>query len=166
MESPAFANERILVHVNYDENDYGYTYYYNGQKFDNGTANPYYTPNCTDSTCRPAGCTDLWDCTLDTTNNQVYSVLLGSAIPQEYVSMADGTYYDHYSIPTTVEYNWGLSTLGKKDKMASVSSLNAGRNDTSNMNHSNLCGLQKGKPFFVSQQKKKRFRKEMVCDGS
>ncbi|KAL7561354.1 hypothetical protein ACA910_001459 [Epithemia clementina (nom. ined.)] len=124
MESPAFANERILVHVNYDENDYGYTYYYNGQKFDNGTANPYYTPNCTDSTCRPAGCTDLWDCTLDTTNNQVYLVLLGSAIPYRLVSTMDGTYYNHYSIPATIKANWGLGNLGKKDVAASVLNLN------------------------------------------
>jgi acid phosphatase len=126
-QSPAFMEYRVLVHINYDEDDYGYTYYYNGQYFDNGTANPYYNATCAAMGlfCPPEGCTNLLNCTLDQTNNKVYSALLGSAIPSQSVDMSDHTYYDHYSILATVEENWGLGNLGRNDVTANPFKLTA-----------------------------------------
>ncbi|KAI1171116.1 phosphoesterase family-domain-containing protein [Nemania sp. FL0916] len=48
-------------------------------------------------------------------NNQVYSVLLGTAVPSSKVGTADSTKYNHYSLTKTVETNWGLGNLGQND---------------------------------------------------
>jgi hypothetical protein len=50
-----------------------------------------------------------------TVNNQVFSVLLGSAIPKKLIGTTDPTYYTHYSALSTVEANWRLDSLGRGD---------------------------------------------------
>jgi len=47
------------------------------------------------------------------TQNRVFSILLGDSIPQELVGTTDSHYYNHYSEISTVEANWGLYTLGR-----------------------------------------------------
>ncbi|KAI9743500.1 MAG: hypothetical protein M1818_002813 [Claussenomyces sp. TS43310] len=52
--------------------------------------------------------------------NNVFSVLLGDALPASLVGQSDTTYYNHYSEIATVEANWNLSTLGRWDVGANV----------------------------------------------
>ncbi|TDZ25422.1 putative acid phosphatase [Colletotrichum orbiculare MAFF 240422] len=52
--------------------------------------------------------------------NQVASVLLGSAIPKDRRGGEDKTFYTHYSILSTIEYNWELPNLGRYDVGANV----------------------------------------------
>jgi len=53
-----------------------------------------------------------------TSNNQVFSVLLGDAVPATKKGTTDSTRYTHYSQMATVENNWGLSNLGLGDSTA------------------------------------------------
>jgi len=55
-----------------------------------------------------------------TSNNQVFSVLLGDAIPSSQQGTTDGTSYNHYSQMATVENNWNLGNLGLGDSTANV----------------------------------------------
>ncbi|KAI5845263.1 phosphoesterase family-domain-containing protein [Morchella snyderi] len=55
-----------------------------------------------------------------TTQNRVFGILLGGAVPANLVGTTDSNYYDHYSEIATVEANWGLSTLGRFDVGANV----------------------------------------------
>ncbi|KAF8437579.1 phosphoesterase family-domain-containing protein [Boletus edulis BED1] len=48
-------------------------------------------------------------------NNQIYSLLLGGAIPQNLWGTTDDTFYSHYSTLSTVQNNWGLDNLGRQD---------------------------------------------------
>ncbi|KAJ3209429.1 hypothetical protein HDU82_000806 [Entophlyctis luteolus] len=86
-------SRRTLIHVTWDENDYAY--YLNGI----GAA------NCTDTAS---------NCPGDTTNNLVYSVLLGSAVSCYEGSTISG-FYDHNSIVATLNENWGLTPLKNSD---------------------------------------------------
>ncbi|KAK1752837.1 phosphoesterase family-domain-containing protein [Echria macrotheca] len=52
--------------------------------------------------------------------NQVYSVLLGSAVPAAKVGTTNNTRYNHYSLTKTAELNWGLGNLGQNDVSASA----------------------------------------------
>jgi hypothetical protein len=52
--------------------------------------------------------------------NQVYSVLLGSAVPAAKVGTTNNTRYNHYSLTKTVELNWSLGNLGQNDVSASA----------------------------------------------
>jgi len=52
--------------------------------------------------------------------NQIFSVLLGDAIPTELHGTTDSNYYNHYSELATVEANWDLPTLGRWDVGANV----------------------------------------------
>jgi len=52
--------------------------------------------------------------------NRVMGILLGDAIPKKLVGTTDPTFYNHYSEISTVEANWGLSTLGRWDVGANV----------------------------------------------
>jgi acid phosphatase len=119
--SPVSQQSRVLIHTPYDEDDTAYTYYYNDKLDNAGNPNPYYNASCVATStsppnfCAPAGCTDLLDCTLDKNNNKVYSVLLGNAVPNNLVGTADNNYYTHYSVPATLEANWGLGTMGRGD---------------------------------------------------
>jgi phospholipase C len=48
-------------------------------------------------------------------NNQVFSVLLGGAVPRHLRGTVDSTYYTHYSAMSTVQANWRLGSLGRND---------------------------------------------------
>jgi hypothetical protein len=50
-----------------------------------------------------------------TNRNNVFSILLGSAVPQYLHGTTDDTLYSHYSTISTVEGNWGLDNLGRGD---------------------------------------------------
>ena len=52
--------------------------------------------------------------------NRIVSLLLGDAIPHSLKGSVDDTYYTHFSIPATVEYNWDLPCLGRYDVGANV----------------------------------------------
>jgi acid phosphatase len=55
-----------------------------------------------------------------TTQNRVVGILLGDAVPAALVGTTDATFYNHYSEISTVQANWGLSTLGRWDVGANV----------------------------------------------
>jgi Phosphoesterase family len=48
-------------------------------------------------------------------NNQVFSLLLGGAVPQSKRGTTDSTYHTHYSSMSTVQANWKLMSLGRGD---------------------------------------------------
>ncbi|KAF8241983.1 acid phosphatase [Wilcoxina mikolae CBS 423.85] len=62
-----------------------------------------------------------------TTQNRVFSILLGGAVPQDQRGTTDDNYYDHYSQISTVCANWNLPTLGRFDVGANVFSLVASK---------------------------------------
>jgi hypothetical protein len=133
--SPVYNTSRVLVHVTFDEDDTAYTYYDDAPVDNAGHVNPYYNATCYDilygkngsdypyNYCAPPGCTDLLDCTLDTNNNKVYSILLGNACPTTLIGTSDSNYYSHYSVLATLEDNWGLGTLGRGDTDAPIFAL-------------------------------------------
>ena len=47
--------------------------------------------------------------------NQVFSILLGDAVPASSEGSSDSTAYSHYSQLATVENNWSLGNLGLGD---------------------------------------------------
>jgi hypothetical protein len=47
--------------------------------------------------------------------NTVFSVLLGGAVPNSSIGTTDPTFYSHYSSLSTIEYNWDLGNLGRQD---------------------------------------------------
>jgi hypothetical protein len=51
-------------------------------------------------------------------NNQVFSVLLGDAVPASSQGSSDSNSYNHYSQMATVENNWSLGNLGLGDASA------------------------------------------------
>jgi hypothetical protein len=55
-----------------------------------------------------------------TGTNQIYSALLGSAIPSSKVGTINGTKYNHYSSLKTIEQNWNLGSLGTGDVSAAA----------------------------------------------
>ncbi|KAJ7271807.1 phosphoesterase family-domain-containing protein [Mycena rebaudengoi] len=55
--------------------------------------------------------------------NQVFSVLLGGAVPLKLRGTTDDTLYTHYSTLSTVQANWGLKSLGRQDTNAAVSNV-------------------------------------------
>lgn len=52
--------------------------------------------------------------------NRVSAILLGGAIPEGLKGSKDGEFYTHYSILSTLEYNFQLSCLGRMDVGANV----------------------------------------------
>jgi hypothetical protein len=55
-----------------------------------------------------------------TSDNQVFSVLLGDAVPASSQGTTDDTAYNHYSQMATVENNWSLGNLGLNDATAAA----------------------------------------------
>lgn len=53
-------------------------------------------------------------------SNHIHTVLYGHGIPK---GIKDAVLYDHFSIPATIEANWGLATLGRKDETATTFKL-------------------------------------------
>lgn len=58
-----------------------------------------------------------------TSQNKVFSILLGGAVDKSLHGTTDDNYYNHYSEISTVCANWGLPTLGRYDVGANVFSL-------------------------------------------
>ncbi|KAK2013700.1 phosphoesterase [Colletotrichum eremochloae] len=52
--------------------------------------------------------------------NQIVSLLLGSAVPKSLKGTEDKTFYTHYSMLSTVEYNWETPNLGRYDVGANI----------------------------------------------
>ena len=50
-----------------------------------------------------------------TSQNRVFTVLLGDVIPKELRGTVDPTFYTHYSCLSTAQANWGLYHLGRGD---------------------------------------------------
>lgn len=55
-----------------------------------------------------------------TSENKVFTVLLGGAIPPSLQGTTDDTFYNHFSTISTVSANWGLPSLGRWDCGANV----------------------------------------------
>ncbi|KAH8586538.1 phosphoesterase family-domain-containing protein [Bisporella sp. PMI_857] len=53
-------------------------------------------------------------------DNRVFSILLGDAVPPELHGTTNDEEFNHYSIMSTVEANWGLGNLGEHDEDAAV----------------------------------------------
>ncbi|KAF9883918.1 hypothetical protein FE257_002661 [Aspergillus nanangensis] len=73
--------------------------------------------------------------------NNIYSILLGGAVPKHLIGKKDDTFYTHYSIIASLSANWGLPSLGRWDCGANILSFLAEKIgyvnyevDTSNMN--------------------------------
>src|SRR5258708_2064903 len=60
-----------------------------------------------------------------TVPNQIFSVLLGGAIPEKMRGTVDSTYYTHYSAITTTQLNWRLKSLGRQDVNKTMSNVYA-----------------------------------------
>lgn len=48
-------------------------------------------------------------------NNQIFSLLLGGAVPANLKGTTDNTFFTHYSSLSTIQANWGLGSLGRQD---------------------------------------------------
>lgn len=59
--------------------------------------------------------------------NLVYTLLLGGAIPTSLHGTEDNTFYNHYSMLSTVQANWGLPSLGRWDCGANILDLVANK---------------------------------------
>jgi hypothetical protein len=53
-----------------------------------------------------------------TSNNQVFAILLGDAVPASSQGTLDSNSYAYYSQMATVENNWSLGNLGLNDASA------------------------------------------------
>lgn len=75
-----------------------------------------------------------------TDKNKMFSVLLGGAIPNSLKGTTDNTFYNHYSMISTVSLNWGLPSLGRWDCNANVLALVANKTGHTNtvVNTTNL----------------------------
>ncbi|KAK4234025.1 hypothetical protein C8A03DRAFT_19008 [Achaetomium macrosporum] len=61
------------------------------------------------------------------TPNRVYTVLLGGAVDKSLHGTTDDTFYNHYSMISTVSANWDLPSLGRWDCGANVLALVANK---------------------------------------
>lgn len=52
--------------------------------------------------------------------NQVMSLLLGSSIPESKRGTEDDTFYTHYSMLSTLQFNWQMPNLGRYDVGANI----------------------------------------------
>ncbi|SCU77325.1 LAME_0A00694g1_1 [Lachancea meyersii CBS 8951] len=64
--------------------------------------------------------------------NKVFTILLGGSIPESLHGTTDSTYYDHYSLLSSVEANWNLPSLGRHDVDANVFQLIANATNITN----------------------------------
>jgi hypothetical protein len=56
----------------------------------------------------------------DQAPNQVMSLLLGGSIPSSRKGTEDATFYTHYSILSTLQFNWQMPHLGRYDVGANI----------------------------------------------
>lgn len=83
--------------------------------------------------------------------NRIVSLLLGGAIPAHLKGTQDPTFYTHYSILSTLEYNWNLPCLGRYDVGANVFSFT---NYSHNVNIDTArIDLSASYPGFLNSQK-------------
>jgi acid phosphatase len=75
-----------------------------------------------------------------TTQNKVFTLLLGGAIPTSLHGTTDNTFYNHFSAISSVSVNWGLPSLGRWDCNANVfeTVANATKYDNSIVDTTNL----------------------------
>jgi len=59
----------------------------------------------------------------DKINNQIYSLLLGGAVPENLRGTTDSTFFTHYSSLSTIQANWGLGSLGRQDTNKTMSNV-------------------------------------------
>lgn len=52
--------------------------------------------------------------------NQIAALLMGTAVPKELKGTEDKTFYSHYSMLSTIEFNWELPNLGRYDVGANI----------------------------------------------
>jgi acid phosphatase len=64
--------------------------------------------------------------------NNVFSILLGGAIPTDLIGSTDDTLYTHYSSIASVSANWGLPSLGRWDCGANLFQLVANKTGYTN----------------------------------
>jgi len=57
---------------------------------------------------------------VDNIQNRVANILVGNAVPKHLIGTTDSNFYNHYSEIATVEANWDLPTLGRRDVGANV----------------------------------------------
>ncbi|KUJ23288.1 phosphoesterase-domain-containing protein [Mollisia scopiformis] len=67
-----------------------------------------------------------------TNHNNMFTILLGGAIPTSLHGSTDSTFYNHYSMISTVSQNWGLPSLGRWDCNANVFALVANKTGHTN----------------------------------
>jgi acid phosphatase len=68
-----------------------------------------------------------------TSQNKVFAILLGGAVPTSLANTTDDTFYTHYSTISSVSMNWGLPSLGRWDCMANVLALVANKTGYANL---------------------------------
>ncbi|KAA8893301.1 phosphoesterase family-domain-containing protein [Sphaerosporella brunnea] len=76
-----------------------------------------------------------------TSPNRLFTILMGGAVPNASHGTTDDNYYDHYSEISTVEANWGLSTLGRFDVGANVFSLVANKTGDAVRTHPDISSV-------------------------
>ncbi|KAG4029618.1 hypothetical protein MFRU_015g01550 [Monilinia fructicola] len=59
--------------------------------------------------------------------NKLFAILIGGAIPPAFKNTTDDTFYNHYSMLSTIQLNWGLPSLGRWDCGANVLGLVASK---------------------------------------
>lgn len=64
--------------------------------------------------------------------NKIFTILLGGVIPDELKGTTDSTFYDHYSLISSVEANWDLPSLGRHDATANVFQIVANATNITN----------------------------------
>jgi acid phosphatase len=64
--------------------------------------------------------------------NKIFALLFGGAIPANLKGTKDDTFYNHYSMISTVSANWGLPSLGRWDCEANVLALVADKTGITN----------------------------------
>ncbi|KAJ3290268.1 hypothetical protein HDU79_003423 [Rhizoclosmatium sp. JEL0117] len=101
-KSAYLNSRRTLIHVTFDEDDSAYDL--------NDSTDPAVQATCKDL---------VNNCPGDKTNNQVYGVLLGSAVSCYTGTTIDGK-FDHNSIVATLNDNWGLPSLGNSDSYSAA----------------------------------------------
>lgn len=72
------------------------------------------------------------DSTYNKTNN-IFSILLGGAVPENLHGTEDDTFYTHYSIIASVSANWGLPSLGRWDCGANILEIVANKTGYANV---------------------------------
>jgi hypothetical protein len=55
--------------------------------------------------------------------NNIYTVLLGGAVPEALRGTNDTTFYTHYSMLSSVQNNWNLPSLGRQDTNKTVAAV-------------------------------------------